>query len=112
MNTDALMKKLNTPTGVIDGTKKDQSSWDGFYKNNVGNFGNNYNLEDLRTYYSPLNDYKKESESGLSNPKYTAVPKHEYVEIITEEQLKDQATFEGWDFENVWKMTENGPVLR
>ena len=31
---------------------------------------------------------------------------------ITEEQLLDQSVFEGWDFQNVWKMGENGPELR
>jgi hypothetical protein len=40
------------------------------------------------------------------------VPQHEYVEIITKEQLKDQSIFEGWDFRNVWEMTKDGPKLR
>ena len=40
------------------------------------------------------------------------MPKHEYVENITEEQLLDQSVFEGWDFENIWIMTEDGPRLR
>ena len=101
-----------TITNVTDRTKQDQSSWDGFSETYIGHFGNNYNLEDLRTYYSPINDYKKTGTNGLYNPRYTAVPKHEYVEIITEAALTDQATFAGWDFVNVWKMTANGPVLR
>jgi hypothetical protein len=48
----------------------------------------------------------------LQNPKFKVLPTHDYVEIITEEQLKAQATFEGWDFQNVWIMGENGPELR
>ena len=98
---------------IKDPKQKDQSSWDCLYENYIGHFGNNYNLEDLRTYYSPINDYEYSHDIlGLQNPKYTAIPTHDYVEIITKDELKDQSTFEGWDFENVWKMTANGPVLR
>ena len=97
---------------VIDKTKKDQSSWDGFSQTCIYKFEDNYNLEELRTYYTPINDYKYRGTSGLSTPVYTAMPTHEYVEIITEEQLINQSTFENWDFENVWIMTEDGPVLR
>ena len=99
-------------SNVKDPSKKDQSSWDGLKENYIGHFGNNYNLENLRTYYSPINDYAYGGLSGLQGAKYTDVPTHEYVEIITKAQLTDQATFEGWDFTNVWKMTANGPVLR
>jgi hypothetical protein len=97
---------------VKDTSKKDQSSWDDLVENYNGHFGNNYNLEDLRTYYSPINDYEYSNVLGLQNPKYTSVPQHEYVEIITETQLLDESIFEGWDFENVWIMTEHGPQLR
>ena len=101
-----------TVTTVIDKTQKDQSSWDDFSENYIGHFGNNYNLEDLRTYYTPINDYEGSNINGLQRPKYTAMPTHEYVEIITEGQLLDESIFEGWDFENVWIMTEFGPQLR
>ena len=61
---------------------------------------------------TPINDYQRSNTLGLQNPKYTSLPTHEYVEIITEAELTNQSTFEGWDFENIWEMTENGPVLR
>lgn len=101
-----------TYSNVIDKNKKDQSSWDDFSENYIGHFGNNYNIENLRTYYSPLNDYAGSNISGMQNPKYSAMPTHDYVQIITEGQLLDQSVFEGWDFENVWIMTANGPRLR
>jgi hypothetical protein len=101
-----------TVSNVIDKNQKDQSSWEGFSDTNIGHFGDNYNLEDLRTYYTPLNEYAGSNLYGMQNPKYTAMPTHEYVEIITKAELAEQATFEGWDFQNVWKMTANGPVLR
>ena len=101
-----------TYSNVIDKTKKDQSSWDGFSENYIGHFGNNYNLEDLRTYYTPLNDYEGSNPSGMQNPKYSAMPTHDYVEIITEAQLLDESIFVGWDFQNIWIMTEDGPQLR
>jgi len=107
-----LVLDCYTYSNITDKNKKDQSSWDGFSENYIGHFGNNYNIENLRTYYSPLNDYKGSGLYGLQNPKYTAMPTHEYVEIITETQLTDHATFVGWDFENVWIMTESGPKLR
>ena len=99
-------------SNIKDTGKKDLTSWDDFKENYIGRFGNNYNLEDLRNYYEPINEYQYGGLSGLQNPKYNTLPKHEYVQIITESQLAQQATFEGWDFVNVWKMTENGPVLR
>jgi hypothetical protein len=34
------------------------------------------------------------------------------VQIITQDALKNQATFVGWDFETVWQMGANGPELR
>ena len=97
---------------VKDPSKKELTSWDDFKEYHIGHFGNNYNLEALRTYYEPINEYAYSNVLGLQNPKFKVLPTHEYVEIITEEQLKDQATFEGWDFQNVWKMGENGPELR
>jgi hypothetical protein len=97
---------------VKDPSKKELTSWDDFKEYHIGHFGNNYNLEALRTYYEPINEYEYSNILGLQNPKFKVLPTHDYVEIITEEQLKDQATFEGWDFQNVWKMGENGPELR
>ncbi|MBO5981931.1 MAG: hypothetical protein J6Q24_05745, partial [Clostridia bacterium] len=97
---------------IKDTKKKDQSSWDDFKENYIGHFGDNYNFEDLRNYYEPINEYSYGGLNGLQNPKYNSLPKHEYVEIITESQLTDQSTFEGWDFRTVWEMTANGPVLR
>ena len=97
---------------VKDTKQKDQSSWDGLVENYIGHFGNNYNIENLRTYYSPINDYEYSNTLGLQNPKYTAVPTWEYVQIIEKAALTNQATFEGWDFENVWIMGANGPELR
>jgi|GEM_PF-2541298 len=109
-----LVLDRNTVTryNVKDTSKDELTSWDDFKEHYNGHFGDNYNLEDLRTYYSPINDYEYRNISGLQNPKYDSVPQHEYVKIITEEQLTDQSVFEGWDFENVWKMGENGPELR
>ena len=97
---------------IKDPTKKELTSWDDFKEYYIGHFGNNYNLEDLRTYYEPINDYEGSNVLGLQNAKYKVLPTHEYVEIITEQQLLDQSVFEGWDFENIWVMTENGPQLR
>jgi hypothetical protein len=97
---------------IKDTSKKKLTSWDDFKEYYIGNFGNNYNIENLRTYYTPINDYKYTGVSGLQNPLYTALPTHEFVEIITESQLLEQSTFKGWDFENVWMMTADGPVLR
>ena len=34
------------------------------------------------------------------------------VHGITEEELKEQSTFSGFDFDKVWKMGEQGPELR
>ena len=109
-----LVLDRNTVTryNVKDTSKDELTSWDDFKEYHIGHFGNNYNLEALRTYYEPINDYEYSNISGLQNPKYDSVPQHEYVEIITEEQLTDQSVFEGWDFENVWIMGENGPELR
>ena len=97
---------------IKDTSKKDLTSWDDFKEYFIGHFGNNYNLEDLRTYYEPINEYQGANVLGLQNPKYNTLPRHEYVEIITSAQLKQQATFEGWDFQNIWKMGTNGPTLR
>ena len=96
---------------IKDPTKK-ELAWDDFEETYIGHFGNNYNLEDLRTYYEPINDYEGANVLGLQNPKYDVLPTHEYVEIITEQQLLEESIFVGWDFENVWIMTENGPRLR
>ena len=96
----------------IKDTGKKELTWDDFEENYIGCFGNNYNLEDLRTYYTPINEYSGSGVNGLRNPKYDVLPTHEYVEIITEQQLLDESIFVGWDFENVWVMTENGPRLR
>ena len=97
---------------VKDPSKKELTSWDDFKEHHIGHFGNNYNLEALRTYYEPINEYAYSNILGLQNPKFKVLPTHDYVEIITEEQLLDQSVFEGWDFENVWIMGENGPELR
>ena len=97
---------------IKDTTKKDLTSWDDFKEYYIGHFGNNYNLEDLRNYYEPINEYQYSGLYGLQNPKYDTLPKHQYVEIIMESELTRQATFEGWDFVNIWQMTANGPTLR
>ena len=97
---------------IKDTSKKDLTSWDDFKEYFIGHFGNNYNLENLRTYYEPINEYQGANVLGLQNPKYNTLPQHEYVEIITSAQLKQQSTFEGWDFTNIWKMGANGPELR
>ena len=97
---------------IKDPTKKELTSWDDFKEYYIGHFGNNYNLEDLRTYYEPINDYAGANTLGLLNPKYDALPTWDYVQIITPAQLLDQSVFAGWDFEHVWIMTENGPQLR
>ena len=96
----------------IKDTSKKELTWDDFKETYIGHFGNNYNLEALRTYYTPINDYEGSNINGLQKPKYTALPTHEYVEIITEVQLLDESIFVGWDFENVWIMTDSGPQLR
>ena len=98
-------------SNIKDTSKKDLT-WDDFKDYYIGHFGNNYNLENLRTYYEPINEYSGSGVNGLRNPKYNTLPQHEYVEIITETQLLDESIFVGWDFENVWIMTEHGPQLR
>ena len=95
---------------IIDTSKSDQSDWSGFSDTAVGRFENNFNLESLRTYYTAMNVLIK--KNGVLTTKYSKMPTHDYVEIITEAQLLDQSVFEGWDFENVWVMTEDGPKLR
>ena len=109
-----LVLDRNTVTryNVKDTSKDELTSWDDFKEHYNGHFGDNYNLENLRNYYEPINEYQGANIYGLQNPKYDSVPRHEYVTIVTEEQLTDQSVFEGWDFENVWKMGENGPELR
>ena len=99
-------------SNIKDTGKKDLTGWDDFKENYIGHFDHNYNLEDLRNYYEPINEYQYSGLNGLQNPKYDTLPKHQYVEIITESELTRQATFEGWDFQNVWKMGANGPELR
>ena len=101
-----------TVSNVIDKTKDDQSSWDDFSEHYIGHFENNYNFEALRTYYMPLNDYAGSNIYGMQNPKYSAMPTWEYVEILDEAGFRNQASFEGWDFETVWIMGQNGPELR
>ncbi|MBO5221978.1 MAG: Ig-like domain-containing protein [Clostridia bacterium] len=96
----------------IKDTGKKELTWDDFKEYYIGPFGNNYNLENLRTYYEPINEYEGANVLGLQNPKYSKLPTHEFVKIITEAQLTDQSVFEGWDFVNIWKMGENGPTLR
>ena len=92
---------------MIDSSKADQSDWAGFYDSSVGIFGNNYNLENLRTYYTPMDEFLR-----YYGAKHDAMPTWEYVEIIHQDALKNKANFEGWDFENVWIMGDNGPELR
>ena len=96
----------------IKDTGKKELTWDDFKETYIGHFGNNYNLEALRTYFTPINDYQGANTLGLQNPKYDVLPTHEYVQIINQAQLLDPSVFVGWDFENVWIMTENGPQLR
>ena len=101
-----------TVFNVVGKGKNEPISWDDFSEHYIGHFGNNYNIENLRTYYTPLNDYEGSNLYGMQNPKYAAMPTHDYVEIVGQEQLLDESFFEGWDFENVWIMGENGPELR
>jgi hypothetical protein len=93
---------------IIDENKKDQSDWSGFSEIYTEYFKNNYNLEALRTYYTPQNYY----DNYVGLPQKYIMPQHEFVEIITGDELKQQSTFEGWDFQNVWVMTENGPTFK
>lgn len=93
---------------IVDKAKKDQTDWAGYNDTSIANLGNNYNVEALRTYYTPQNYYEK--RSGL--PEKYIMPTYEYVQIITQAQLTDQSTFSGWDFQNVWTMGVNGPELR
>ncbi|MBR2132882.1 MAG: hypothetical protein IJ955_10200, partial [Oscillospiraceae bacterium] len=87
----------------------DPSDWASYTITEIGQFDNNYNLQELRDYYivMPTIVYKNGMQA-----QYKEMPTYQYVEIITKDELKDQSTFEGWDFQNVWKMTANGPVLR
>ena len=107
-----LVLDNHTRRHITDTTKADQSDWAGFSKTAIYRFESNYNLEALRTYYTPLNEYKKANTNGMYNPVYSAMPSHEYVQIVTENQMKNVETFAGWDFETVWQMTANGPTLR
>ena len=92
---------------IIDTKKTDQTDWAGFNDTSVEKLTGNYNLQELRTYYTPANYF----ERYTLQPRYV-MPTYEYVQIITQTQLRDQSVFQGWDFENVWIMTENGPQLR
>ena len=95
-----------TRRNVIDKSKYDQTDWAGFSEVSFTRLESCFNVEALRTYFRPITEFTRSSQR-----KYE-MPVHEYVEIITEEQLTDQSVFEGWDFENVWIMGENGPELR
>ena len=99
-----------------DKNKKDQSDWAGFSDTCILKFEDNYNVEELRPYYTPLNDYKYRGLSGLSGAVYSAMPTHQYVEIVTSDEIKNQETFVAWDFENIWEMgsvnEKNLPVLK
>jgi len=93
---------------IINTNQTDQTDWSGFSEVYTEYFKDNYNLEPLRTYYTPINYFERKA----GYPAKYIMPQHEFVTIVTQEQLKDQATFAGWDFRNIWEMTENGPVLR
>ena len=97
-----------TRRNITDKSKKDQTDWAGFSEVYTEYFCDNFNLEDLRTYYTPQNYY--ENYYGL--PEKYIMPQHTYVQILTGELLLNQSTFQGWDFENIWIMTEDGPQLR
>ncbi len=97
-----------TRKNVLDKSKYDQSDWAGFSENYIGKLENNYNIENLRTYYTPITQTNR--YTGLA-PEYL-MPTYEYVEIISKSMLTDKNTFDGWDFTNVWKMGSNGPELR
>lgn len=107
-----LVYDIYTYRYITDTSKKDQSDWAGFSSTCILRFEDNYNIEDLRTYYTPVNEYAGSNTLGMQKPTYSAMPQHEYVKIITEAELKDQSTFEGWDFTNIWKMGDSGPELR
>lgn len=95
-----------TRRNVIDKSKYDQTDWAGFSEVSFTRLESCFNVEALRTYFRPITEFTRSSQR-----KYE-MPVHEYVTIVTEEQLTDQSVFEGWDFENVWIMGENGPELR
>jgi len=97
-----------TRRNIIDKNKKDQTDWSGFSEVYTEFFKDNYNLEDLRTYYTPQNYY----DNYVGLPQKYKMPTYEFVKILTEEQFKDQSIFENWDFENVWKMEDGTPKLR
>lgn len=95
---------------MIDPSKDDQSDWAGFSDSSIGLFGNNYNLENLRTYYTPMDELV--NRNWTREPVHDAMPTYTYVQIVDKTALKDKSTFTGWDFDNVWKMGRNGPELR
>ncbi len=95
-----------TRRNVIDKSKYDQTDWAGFSELPFTRLESCFNVEALRTYFRPITEFTRSSQR-----KYE-MPIHEYVTIVTTTQLKDQSVFEGWDFQNVWIMGENGPELR
>ena len=105
-----LVYDFDTYHYIIDDSKKDQSDWAGFSDSNIGNFTNNYNLQDLRDYFTVMPEFIK--GNWVIDSKYTAMPTHKFVEIISKSELKDESTFVGFDFNKVWKMGANGPELR
>ena len=105
---DDLMRRY-----VKDKSKKDQTDLSGFSDTTIGNMEHNYCLGTQRTYFTPCSSYARSNVGAYTG--YSAVyvmPEIGYVKNITSGELSSRETFEGFDFENVWEMTEKGPALR
>lgn len=79
----------------------------------VGRLENNYCLGELRPTYTPINYIVRKSRTdGSLRGQYSSLPVYTVTTNLTEPELRAKATFDGFDFVNVWRMTESGPVLQ
>ena len=77
----------------------------------IGRVENNYCVSDRRETFTPMNYIVRSGASALVG-QFKSLPEYKIVTDVTAEEAADKATFEGFDFENTWKMGANGPELR
>lgn len=73
---------------------------------------NNYCVSVFRETYTPQNVIVKNESQTARVGQYTSLPSYKVVTNITADELENEKTFSGFDFENVWRMGDGRPVLR
>ena len=100
-NSGAIMM----PSDANNGAYAVCGNIDGLPSLQFGGFGEVY-VQNCYYINKDLSPYSYNSQSNAD--KYV-----ENVKLLTEDEMKNQESFVGFDFENVWKMEENGyPVLK